>query len=51
MESFNGSLSFESLFEIQGHGGVGLVVLKFSGDDLEWNVNREQKGFVCMGHI
>ena len=40
---FNGSLRFESWVEIQGNGGVDLMVLRVAGEDLERNVNRDQK--------
>ena len=48
--SFNGRLSFEIWVEIQGRGEVGLVVLKGYGEDLEWNINIEQKGLFWMRH-
>ena len=44
--SFNGSLSAESWVEIQGRGGVSLMVLKVSGEDIEGNVNLKKKFFV-----
>ena len=50
MASFNGRFIFESWVEIQGCGGVGIVVLKVSSDYLEWNVNNKQMGFVWMRH-
>ena len=45
MVSFNVSLRFEGWVKIQGHEGVGVVVLKVDGEYLEWNVNHEQKVF------
>ena len=47
---FNVSLRIESWVEIQGHVGVGLVVLKVDGEDIEQNVNHKQKVFVWMKH-
>ena len=46
--SFNGSLRFDIWVEIQGHGGVGLMVPKVDGEDIERNINREQKCFIWM---
>ena len=42
-EMFNVSLSFEIWVEIKSREEVGLVLLKVTGEDLEWNVNRNQK--------
>ena len=36
---FNGSLIFDIWVDIQGRGGVGMRVLKVSGEDIYRNVN------------
>ena len=46
---FNDSLRFEIWVEIKGRGAVFMVVLKVDGEDIEWNVNRKQKGFFGLG--
>ena len=46
--NFNGSLRFESWVDINGHGGVGIMVLKVVSENLERNVDREKKGFFRM---
>ena len=51
MVCFNVILSFEKWIDIQGCGGVGLVVLKVDGEDFDWNVNQNHKGFVWMSHV
>ena len=43
---FNGKQSFESQVEIQGRGGVGMVVIKITGEDLKWGINFKQKGLL-----
>ena len=48
--SLNGCLIFEIWVDIQVLGGVVLMVLKVSGEDLERNVDRKQKGFFWTGH-
>ena len=43
--SSNGSLIFEIWVDIQGRGGVGIMVLKVESEDLDRNVNSNQEGF------
>ena len=50
MVGLNVILIFYILVEIQGCLGVVLVVLKVSGDYLEWKVNCKQKGFYWIGN-
>ena len=40
---FKGRIIFEIWIEIQGCGRMGLVVLKVTGDNLEWGSNCTQK--------
>ena len=42
------SLGFEIRVDIQGHGGVSLLVLKVAVEDLEKKIDCEKKGFVWM---
>ena len=48
--SFNRSLSFEIWVEIQVRGGVVLMLLNDTGDDIERNIDCNQKGFFWMRH-
>ena len=48
--SSNGILSFEIWVEIQDHVRVGMMILQVAGEDLEINVNRNQKGCFWMRH-
>ena len=49
--SFNDSLRFDIWFEIQGHGGVGMMLLKVAGENLENKVNCNQNVLFWMRHV
>ena len=42
---------FDISVEIQGRGWVDLMVLKVDIEDIESNVDREQKVFFLMRHV
>ena len=47
---FKDSLSFEIWIDIQSCGIMVMVVLKVSGEDIQWSGNRKQNVFDCMRH-